>query len=220
VPEKPRPVPPALDPVVLDGLVPGDAYDLEPGADLEGFEIADLRLDAVALEDASVYGSRLTGLRADEADLRHTTLAEVVLERVDVPVVRGVRGRWRGVEVRDARLGSAELYESTWDRVHLVGCKLGFVNLRGAELRDVLFTDCTVDELDLVQARAVRVAFAGTRVRRLDVQASTLESVDLRGADLDEVAGVRSLAGTTVTPDQLARLAPLLADGLGITVAD
>ena len=29
-----------------------------------------------------------------------------------------------------------------------------------------------------------------------------------------------SLAGTTVTPDQLARLAPLLADGLGITVDD
>jgi uncharacterized protein YjbI with pentapeptide repeats len=143
-----------------------------------------------------------------------------VLERVDVPVVRGVRGRWRDVEVRDARLGSAELYESTWDRVHLVGCKLGFVNLRGAELRDVLFTDCTVDELDLVQARATRVAFAGTRVRRLDVQASTLEHVDLRGADLDEVAGVRSLAGATVTPEQLARLAPLLAEGLGIAVED
>lgn len=220
MPRTPRTAPPSLDPVVLDGLAPGDAYDLEPGADLEGFDIADLRLDAANLEGASVYGSRLAGLCADAADLRHATLGEVVLERLDVPVVQGVRGRWRDVELRDARLGSAELYESTWDRVHVVGCKLGFVNLRGAELRDVLFTDCTIDELDLVQARAARVAFAGTRVRRIDVQASTLQDVDLRGADLDEVAGVRSLAGTTVTPDQLARLAPLLADGLGITVDD
>ncbi|OLT51732.1 pentapeptide repeat-containing protein [Cellulosimicrobium sp. CUA-896] len=220
MPDAPRTAPPALDPVALDGLTPGDAYDLEPGADLEGFEIVDLRLGTVDLEGASVYASRLAGLRADEADLRHATLGEVVLECLDVPVVQGVRGRWRDVEVRDARLGSAELYESTWDRVHLLGCKLGFVNLRGAELRDVQFTDCTIDELDLVQARAARVAFAGTRVRRLDVQASTLEDVDLRGADLDEVAGVRSLAGTTVTADQLARLAHLLADGLGITVDD
>nr|WP_277818596.1 pentapeptide repeat-containing protein [Cellulosimicrobium arenosum] len=112
------------------------------------------------------------------------------------------------------------MYESTWHGVHLVGCKLGFVNLRGADLHDVLFTDCTIDELDLVQARATRVAFVGTRVRRLDVQASTLEHVDLRGADLDEIAGVRSLAGATVGELQLARLAPLLADALGVTVQD
>ncbi|MBD8079584.1 pentapeptide repeat-containing protein [Cellulosimicrobium arenosum] len=220
MPDAPRTVPPSLDPVVLPDLTPGDAYDLETGADLEGFELVDLHLDAVDLEDSSLFGTRVVGLRADQADLRHASLAEVVLERLDVPVLRGVRGRWRDVEVRDSRLGSAELYESTWHGVHLVGCKLGFVNLRGADLHDVLFTDCTIDELDLVQARATRVAFVGTRVRRLDVQASTLEHVDLRGADLDEIAGVRSLAGATVGELQLARLAPLLADALGVTVQD
>ncbi|MCB7135833.1 pentapeptide repeat-containing protein [Cellulosimicrobium marinum] len=221
MPTKPTTEPPVLDPVVLaSGLTVGDRYDLEDDADLEGFAFADLDLDVLALRDASVLGSRFDAVRADEAELRGVTLTEVVLDRLDVPVLRGVRGRWRDVEVRGARLGSAEVYESTWDGVHLVGCKLGYVNLRGASLQDVAFTDCTIDELDLVQARATRVAFAGTRVRRLDVQASTLAHVDLRGADLDDLAGVGSLRGATIGPEQLARLAGLLADDLGIVVAE
>jgi uncharacterized protein YjbI with pentapeptide repeats len=219
-PKKPMTEPPVLDPVVLADLTPGDRYDLEDEADLEGFGFVDLELDALSLNHARLSGSRLEGVRADEAELRAATLTEVVLERLDVPVLRGVRSRWRDVEVRGARIGSAELYESTWDGVHLVGCKLGFVNLRGTVLHDVAFTDCTIDELDLVQADATRVSFTDTRVRRLDVQSSTLAHVDLRGADLHDLAGVGSLRGVTISPPQLAQLADLLARDLGITVAD
>ncbi|GAA1863142.1 pentapeptide repeat-containing protein [Myceligenerans crystallogenes] len=211
---------PLLDPVVLEDLAAGDAYDLEPGADLEGFEFLDLRVDAVELARASVYGSRFVGLRADEAELGTAKLSECVLERLDVPVLRGVRGRWRDVEVRGARLGSAELYESTWDSVRFVDCKLGFVNLRGAQLQDVVFADCTIDELDLVQATASRVAFTGTRVGGLDVQGSALQHVDLRGAELRELRGIESLGGATIDSGQLASLAPALAAALGITVVD
>ncbi|WP_454042319.1 pentapeptide repeat-containing protein [Cellulosimicrobium sp. Marseille-Q8652] len=219
-PKKPTTEPPVLDPVVLADLTPGDRYDLEDEADLEGFGFVDLEVDQLSLAHASVVGSRLEGVRASEAELRGATLTEVVLERADVPVLRGVRGRWRDVEVRGARIGSAELYESTWDGVHLVGCKLGYLNLRGAALHDVAFTDCTVDELDLVQASVTRMSFTGTRVRRLDVQSSTLAHVDLRGADLHDLAGVGSLRGVTISPPQLAQLADLLARDLGITVAD
>lgn len=215
-----QPARPVTDPVVLDDLTPGTVDDLVPGADLDGVEITDVRLDRVELRGARADGSRLDGLRADEADLRNLTLTEVVLSRMDVPVVQGVRTRWRDVEVRDARIGSGELYESSWQSVRFVGCKLGFVNLRGATLRDVVLTDCTVDELDLVQASATRVAFERTRVRRLDVQASTLHDVDLRGAELSELVGTDALRGTTITADQLAQLAPLLAANLGIDVTD
>jgi uncharacterized protein YjbI with pentapeptide repeats len=215
-----QPARPATDPVVLGDLVPGTAEDLVPGADLDGVEITDVHLDRVELRGARADGSRLDGLRADEADLRNLTLTEVVLSRVDLPVVQGVRTRWRDVEVRDARIGSGELYESTWQSVRFVGCKLGFVNLRGATLQDVVFSGCTVDELDLVQARATRVAFEDTRVRRLDVQASTLQDVDLRGAGLTELVGTDALRGTTISPAQLAQLAPVLAANLGIDVAD
>ncbi|MGO3429636.1 MAG: pentapeptide repeat-containing protein [Cellulosimicrobium funkei] len=219
-PKKPTTEPPAIDPVVLDDLQPGDAYDLGAEADLEGFEITDLRLDRLDLHGATVFSTRLDQVRADEADLGAVTLTEVVLGRLDVPVVRGTRGRWREVEVLGARLGSAELYESSWAGVRFVGCKLGFVNLRGASLRDVVFTDCTIDELDLVASDALRVAFEGTRGRRLDVPGATVAHVDLRGAEIDELGGIESLRGSTIDSMQLARLAATFAHSLGITVTD
>lgn len=212
------PAPPVVDPVEPADLEPGPASELAPGADLEGREHTDVEVDRLELRGAQVYSSRLDGLRAAEADLRNLTLTEVAMSRVDVPSVQGVRGRWRDVELTDARIGSAELYESQWQSVRFVGCKLGYVNLRGATLQDVVFTDCQVDELDLVQVRATRVAFERTSVRRLDVQASTLSDVDLRGADLTELVGTDALRGTTITADQLLLLAPMLAANLGITV--
>ena len=51
-----------------------------------------------------------------------------------------------------------EAYESELRSVHFVGCKLSFVNLRGAELLDVAFTDCVIEELDLGQSKVRRVA--------------------------------------------------------------
>lgn len=211
---------PVLDRVVLADLIAGDADDLRPRSDHEGAEFVDLQLDELDLAGARVFGSRFSGLRALEANLRAVTMIETVLERADIPVLRGIRGTWRHVEVRNARIGSAELYDSAWRSVHFFGCKLSFVNLRGADLEDVAFTDCTIDELDLVQARATRVALASTRVRRLDVQAATLKHVDLRSAVLEELSGIESLRGVTISPLQLTDLAPVLAGHLGITVAE
>ncbi len=44
--------------------------------------------------------------------------------------------------------------------------------------------------------------------------------MDLRGAGLGIRAGYDALRGTTIDSLQLVALAPLLADHLGITVAD
>jgi uncharacterized protein YjbI with pentapeptide repeats len=200
--------------------MPGDAADLVPGADLEGRELTGVEADVIDLARAGLYESRLTALRAGELHLGNATLVETVVDGADVPVLRAVRGAWRDVSLRTARIGSAELYESTWRGVDVVGCKLGYVNLRGTRLEDVRFTDCIIDELDLVQARATRVAFAGTRVRRIDVQGSTLRDVDLRGAQVEELSGLAGLSGVTISPDQLADLAPALAAHLGITVLE
>ncbi|WP_449386035.1 pentapeptide repeat-containing protein [Cellulomonas soli] len=209
---------PRLDPVEPTALDSGFAGDLEPDVTLEGLAFDDLTLDELDLGGTTLLGCRLTGVSAGTADLKTARLRETVLERLDVPVIRGARSTWKDVRLEAGRIGSAELYESVWDQVHVVGCKLSFVNLRGARLRDVVFTDCVIEELDLVQASATRVALVGTKVGRLDVQHSTFEHVDLRGADIDEVAGISALGGAVISPLQLRLLAPALAAALGVVV--
>ncbi len=210
---------PRLAPIVLPDLSEGLLSDLEPSSDLDGLLIEGIELDHLDLSGASVRECRLAGVSAAKATWRGTTVADTVIEGLNVPVFAAVRGGWRDVTIEASRLGSAEMYEAKWQSVQLSQCRLGYVNLRGAALWDVALTDCTIDELDLGGAELHRVSFAGTRVGRLDVQRATLADVDLRGLDFREIAGVANLAGATIDGTQLALLAPLLADQVGLTVA-
>jgi uncharacterized protein YjbI with pentapeptide repeats len=198
-------------------LAEGDVAELAAGADLESVRYADLDLPRLDLPDALVESAQLVGVTAEVTDLTGARLSEVELERVLLPVVHATRSQWRDVKV-SGRLGSIEAYDAQWRSVHFVGCKLSYVNLRGAELVDVAFTDCTIEELDLVNARLRRVALPRTRVEHLNVQHSELRDVDLRGAQLSAIDGIMDLRGAVVSPEQLTLLAPLLADALGMTV--
>ncbi|WP_435741346.1 hypothetical protein [Nocardioides sp. SYSU DS0663] len=211
--------PPRIDPLTLTGLDPGEPGDLVRAADLESARYDDLRLPLLDLGDARADRVLLAGLRADETDLRGTRLSEVVLDHVDLPVVRTTRGQWRDVTVT-GRLGSVEAYDARWSSVHFVGCKLGYLNLRGAELTDVAFTDCVIEELDLLHTTVRRVGFRQSRTGHLAVRESRLHDFDLRGTTLESIEGVLELRGTTVGREQLDLLAPLLADGLGLDVRD
>ena len=95
------------------------------------------------------------------------------------------------------------------------------VSAAHAVLRDVLFTDCTIEELHLGEATAERLAFAGTEPESLGVVGAALRNVDLRTLDLRTVPGVTHLGGATMSPLQIQHLAPLLARRqLGITVEE
>ncbi|WP_340539915.1 pentapeptide repeat-containing protein [Nocardioides sp. GXZ039] len=212
--------PPRLDAIVHGDLEPGGPDDLESRADLDGLEFLDVSVAELSLDGAVLRDCRLSGLAAREADWRSVRLREVTAERLDIPVLRASRSHWQDVRIEGARLGSAEAYDAEWRSVHFVGCKLGFLNLRAAELLDVAFTDCVIEELDLLDATARRVRFTGTRIASLDLQRGRFEDVDLRGADLDALRGVEGLRGTTISPDQLTLLAPLLAHEAGLRIED
>lgn len=201
----------------LAGLAEGDPDELTAGADLDGVEYADLTRDLLEIPGSRVLESRFRGVAADEADLAGARLSEVEFERIHVPVVRAARGQWRDVWI-SGRLGAVEAYEADWRSVRFEGCKISYLNLRGAELVDVEFDGCIIEELDLVTTMARRVSLTSTKVGRLDVQHSDLGEVDLRGATFDMIEGIAGLRGTIVSPDQLMLLAPLLADELGLTV--
>lgn len=208
---------PQIDPIRLGSLSEGDLLDLTNDADLESVRYTDLRVTRLKLAGALVTTSRFEDVNADETDLKGARLHEVELDRVNLPVVRAARSQWRDVKV-NGRLGSLEAYEAQWKSVHFVGCKLSFVNLRGADLMDVAFTDCTIDELDLISASARRVRFENTRIGSLNVRQAKLQDVDLRGATLASIDGLADLRGATISHDQLVMIAPLLAASIGLKV--
>jgi uncharacterized protein YjbI with pentapeptide repeats len=203
----------------LGALADGDPADLASNADLESVRYTDVTMSELDLSGAKLDGVHFAGLVADETDLKGARLSEVHLEQANLPVVRAARSQWRDVQVT-GRLGSVEAYEAQWRSVHFVGCKLSFVNLRGAELIDVAFTDCVIDELDLAGATVSRARLGTTRVEHLNVRQAKLRDLDLRGATLAVIEGLTDLRGATISPLQLQLLAPLLAEEVGLDVAD
>jgi uncharacterized protein YjbI with pentapeptide repeats len=211
---------PRIDPIVLPPLVDGDADELRARTNIDARRFTGVDVEGRDLVEVSFSECALTDVAASDADLRAARFVETTLDRLTAPVFRAARSHFRDVRISGSRLGSAELYESGWQSVHFIGCKLGYVNLRGADLRDVMFTDCSIDELDLGRARATRVSFPGSQVRSLDVTGSHLASVDLRGLEMQQLVGLEGLKGATLDSMQVALLASLFAERLGIDVRD
>ena len=206
---------PKLGSITLGTLQDGDPDLLVPRTELHSARFSDLILDELELANAHLDGVHFDGLSADRAALAGTSLTEAVLARVNIPVLDAPRSRWTDVEI-SGRIGAFTAYASRLRGIHSIGCKLPVVNPRASDLLDVACTDCSIEELDLGGAKCRRVQLTNPQIGTLDVRQAKLVDVDLRGADLRKIAGLEHLRGATVTPDQVAMLAPLFADHMGL----
>lgn len=212
-------VAPQIDQLHLGDLSDGDPTELMPRAELSALKYTDLTLTQLDLTGASLDGVHFDGLQSERATLTGSVFSEVAFDHVDIPVVSASRSRFVDMTF-NGRIGSLDASDAYLRSVHFVGCKLSFVNLHGAELLDVTFTDCHIDDLDLVSSKIRRVKLKNTRVGSLSVQHSSLTDFDLREADLNAVAGLEHLRGATISTHQLNLLAPLMALHFGIKVED
>lgn len=210
---------PRVAPVHLEGLVPADPDGLDAGVLLEGVRLADADLPPVNLAGAELAEVEVARVSADDVDLIGARLREVSLAEVRFAALRAAHADWRDSQL-SGRVGLLDAHEGEWRSVILTGCKIDFLSLRGARVEDVLVTGCTIGELDLTGATVSRVRLADTRVGTLEAHDLRSEHLDLRGAEFDRVGGFASLRGALVTPDQVARWAPALAEALGLRVVE
>lgn len=209
---------PRINEISLPELSPCQAEELEAegyfeaksliGQDLSDLDLSGVQLVESALEDVSLDGTKL----------KTATFKESTLSRINAAAFSAPRGRWSDVLVENSRLGSVEVYETDFNSVTFSNCKLGYVNMRGANLLDVIFENCTIDELDLGSAKTHRVSLPGSRIGRLDITHTSFQDVDLRAADIAELTSPESLAGATLTEQQVMFLAVSLARNLGIRI--
>jgi uncharacterized protein YjbI with pentapeptide repeats len=127
---------------------------------------------------------------------------------------------WQDCVVLGGRLGAVALYDAELTRVRFEGCKVDYLNLRGARLRDVQFVDCQLVEPDFAEATLKDVDFSGSRLVAPEFGRATLSGVDLSGALLTSPRGLASLGGATISRVQLLEFADAFADELGITVSE
>jgi len=198
----------------------GEADEFAAGEMVEDLQLVEADLSGADLSALSLLSCRFSEVFANDTDLAAARLVDCRLERLSATYLHSPRSTWRTVELVDSRIGAWELYDADVESLLIEDCRLGFVNLAGTAVRDVLIQGTRIDELDLSGIDARRVRFEDCRVGTLRLHGGSLSDVDLRGLEMRTVNGVGSLAGATVSSGQLSELAPLLAQHLGLRVTD
>jgi uncharacterized protein YjbI with pentapeptide repeats len=214
-----QPAPPGTASVpTMNSLDDGTLDDLLGDDQHESIRYADLDLRGRRLAGATFLECRLERLDLTEANLRGARFVSTHLTGLTAPVLAASRLTLREVELTSSRLGAAEMYESTWQSVVVEDCKIEWLNLRAAKLRDVVFRRCQIGDLDLGSAHVTGMRFEGCTVGTLTLDDARLADVDLRDARIELVSSLDGLRGTTMTEHQVYGLVPAFAERFGFTV--
>jgi uncharacterized protein YjbI with pentapeptide repeats len=196
----------------------GDLTGLEIDGRAERLLFESDDADGVDLEDAVFTECHFRAVSLQGAAMTRVTFGDCRIEEVNAPVLEAPDSGWWNTEVIGGRIGSAELYGSTFRSVRFERAKLGYLNLRRAKIKDVEFHDVHIEELDIGGANLERVTFIDCTIDTLALNGAKLKDVDLRGARLRTLSGIAALKGATVSFEQLMDLAPILANELGLRV--
>jgi uncharacterized protein YjbI with pentapeptide repeats len=193
-------------------LAPAEDYDSAhfdqldlTGPDASGSRFLDCAFTRVSIQDGRLRRARFADVWLRDVRLMSTTLAET---------------SWVDAAVIGSAAAGVEAYGAQLRRVSLRGCKLDSVNFREAALVDVTFDNCVLRDVDFAGATLTRTAFRGSQLTTTNFARVTLDQVDLRGAELGITIDPGCLRGAIVTTAQLAEIAPLLAESIGLIVTD
>lgn len=217
------PVPPKSPKIDAVEFAEGYLGDIGPEEFLEGLEFSGLDLAEVDATGATFLDSALRRISfadgGQSAGLTGVRISGSRIQDCRADTLTMPRANLLHTEIVGSRIGAGVAYDSVWERVRVENCRISYLNLRSASLKDVEFRDCVIDEIDLDRTTLTRVSFPGSAVGVLQVEGARLRSVDLRGLSPRRISGIQSLRGATIDGQQLMMLAELFAAELGIAVA-
>jgi uncharacterized protein YjbI with pentapeptide repeats len=194
------------------GLAAGESHDT-------------VHFDKLQFDSPNASGSRFlecafTQVSFDGGQLRRSHFSDVWLRDFRIVATSLAETGWVDATLLAGVAAGVEAFGARLRRMVLRGCKLDSVNFREAVLTDVVFDNCVLREVDFGGASLTRTSFPGSTLSGTSFRQVTLDEVDLRGAELGITVDPGSLRGAIVSTAQLASMAPLLADAMGIRVED
>lgn len=190
-----------------------------------GFDYDTVHFDKDGFEEPDAPGARFlecafTGATFTGGSLRRSRFIDAWVKDVRITLTDLAETQWTDSTFTGGVLAGVQAFGARMDRVVFAGCKFDSVNLRNARLTGVTFTDCLLRDVDFAGCKLRQTAFTGCRLSGADFSRTTLDRVDLRGSELGLIVGPQPLRGAIISSGQLAAIAPVLADALGIVVDD
>lgn len=209
-------------------------YNIKPGADLSGVDLAQANLKGVSLAQADLSEADLNNSNLIEADLSKATLRRTNLIRADLSKATLREANLIGAKLFRAILTEADLSEADLTNTDLTGAKLfganlfnvnlskailSEANLRGTNLTKANLSEADLSEADLTIANLHKAILRGANLAEANLTKANLSEADLRGANLrGAILNETCLEGANLTGADLNETAPSEADLAGAVI--
>jgi uncharacterized protein YjbI with pentapeptide repeats len=203
---------PELEPERLDALDPSGGLELS-GALVDGSGQEPLVVQRVRITESELRGVTLAAPTPVAVSLVDVVLRDCDLSNLDA---RGIS--MRRCEVHDSKLLGVRASEGTVQDLRVTDCAMLLASFADTELRHVVFERVNLAEASFMRARLEAVEFIDCGLTGADFRGARLKRCVIRGASLDGVIGVDSLAGVTMPWSDVVASAAALAASLGIAV--
>jgi len=157
-------------------------------------------------------------VNADHVDLTGATLSDVDVTDARATSFVMRNANLRRVRFRGGRIGTLDLSGTRIDELELSDLRVDYLTFGAARGHDISITSCSFRALDTPQADLARLAFKSSRADEFDTAGLRASDVDLRGLDTAAYLDTNSLRGTTMSVEQVERIAVTLARTAGINV--
>jgi uncharacterized protein YjbI with pentapeptide repeats len=216
---------PAPGPRELADLPYADALTPHAGGLEPGYDYDTVHFDKDEFEEPDASGARFlecafTGVSFTDGRLRRSRFIDAWLKDARITLTDLAETQWVDTTFAGGVVAGVQAFGARLNRVVFAGCKLDSVNFREAQLTDVTFADCLVRNVDFAGAKLRQTKFTGCQLTGTDFSRTSLDRVDLRGSELGLIVGPDPLRGAIISSGQLASIAPVLAEALGIVVDD
>ncbi|MDX6336210.1 MAG: hypothetical protein QOG05_3550, partial [Streptosporangiaceae bacterium] len=163
--------------------------------DYEGTHFDGLDFDAPRAPGSRFLECAFTQVTMQDGRLRRARFSDVWLHGVRLTATELSDSSWIGATIIGSMAAGVIAHGSLLRQVTFRGCKLHGVNFRAATLTDVTFEDCTLREVDFGGATLRRCRFPGSQLQETDFSQVTLDTVDLRDAELGLIITPGALSG-------------------------
>lgn len=199
----------ALEDATLDDLLAGDLEDVRlQYIDATNCLVTSFEISSVVFEKATLTAAQFERISARDFSAKQSDFSAAMMAGGTIN-----RAVFTGCRMTGVDLNKTNLHDVTF-----TGCKLDMANFRFADLRRVVFIDCTFTETDFLGATLHDISFQACTLERTVFEQVKCKQVDLRGSQLTELVGWRSLKGVIIDDLQLVTAAPYLAHELGLIV--
>jgi uncharacterized protein YjbI with pentapeptide repeats len=185
-------------------------------------------ISEVYVENETLANLKLKKLSISESLISKTDLSQMSLESLDILDCRFIgcnftaskfpNSGWRIVLIDGARCSGMQVTNSILKNITFKKSKLELVNFRFSNLENVIFEDCILNDVDFYNAKLKNVEFINCMINNITFASAKMVNVDVSKSQIEDIKGMNSLKGITISYDQLMQMAPYFATEAGIKV--